>query len=130
MIKVKKEVLYILAGITSVLIVFLLSSVLLQPFRDQHAQDVMQRLDAMGTIEGIHVHYEGTCSVVDNQEETIEITSIVCDPLIYKSRQDIPQKCPESAKRSICGDIKTQLRALNIANYESIPISISIICEE
>ena len=81
-------------------------------------------------IEGIHVHYEGTCSVVDNQEETIEITSIVCDPLIYKSRQDIPQKCPESAKKSICDDIRTQLRALNIANYESIPISISIICEE
>lgn len=130
MIKVKKEVLSILAGITSVLIVFLLSSVLLQPFRDQHAQDVMQRLDAMGTIEGIHVHYEGTCSVVDNQEETIEITSIVCDPHIYNSRQAIPPKCPESAEKSIYDDIRTQLRALNIANYESIPISISIICEE
>lgn len=130
MIKGKEKILYILIGILSVPIFFFFYSVIAQPFRDQHAQDVIQRLEAIGAIEGIHVHYEGTCSVVDNQEETIEITSIVCDPLIYKSRQDIPQKCPESAKKSICNDIRTQLQALNIANYESIPISISIICEE
>lgn len=130
MIKTKKEILYILVGISSVLIVFLLYSVILQPFRDQHAQDVMQRLESTGAIAGMHVHYEGTCSIVDKQEEPIEITSIVCDPHIYNSRQAIPPKCPESAEKSIYDDIRTQLRALNIANYESIPISISIICEE